>query len=56
MEEMINSCKMLVLKPEGKRLHGRLGTERKKILECMCTGEVWTGFIWLRTGTSGGLL
>jgi hypothetical protein len=35
------------------------GVDVKIILEVILTiksGEVWIGFIWLRTGTSGGLL
>jgi hypothetical protein len=36
-----------------------LGIDGKIILEWILGkqgGEVWTGFIWLRIGTSGGLL
>jgi hypothetical protein len=48
----------LVGKPEGKRPLGRL-TRRLEDNIRMDFGEqvenVWTGFIWLRTGTSGGL-
>jgi hypothetical protein len=48
----------LVGKPEGKRPRG---TPRQdvKILGWMVkkqVGMAWTGFIWLRTGTSGGLV
>jgi hypothetical protein len=32
-----------------------LGVDRKIILEWIL-GRVWTRFIWLRIGTSGGLL
>jgi hypothetical protein len=41
MGEKMNAYRILVGKPEGKRLLGRLN---------------WTGPIWLRIGTSGGLL
>jgi hypothetical protein len=40
MGEKRNICRILVGKPEGKRL-GWMG---------------WIGLIWLRIGTSGGLL
>jgi hypothetical protein len=50
----------LVRKPEGKRPVGRQkhrlednikkGSKRNRIL------VVWTEFLWLRTGTGGGLL
>jgi hypothetical protein len=36
-----------------------LGVDREIILEEVLRkygGNVWTGFIWLRIGTSGGLL
>jgi hypothetical protein len=36
-----------------------LGVDRKIILEWILgkqVGKVWTGSIWLRIGTSGGLL
>jgi len=36
-----------------------LGVERRIILECILgkkCRELWTGFIWLRVGTTGGLL
>jgi len=36
-----------------------LGVDGKIILEWILVkkgGKVWTGFIWLRAGTSGGLL
>jgi hypothetical protein len=36
-----------------------LGIHRKIILDCILGkygGKVWTGFIWVRIGTSGGLL
>jgi hypothetical protein len=53
-----NVCRILVGKPEGKR---PLGSPRRKCVDNikMDLGQdevVWTGFIWLRLGTSGGLL
>jgi hypothetical protein len=36
-----------------------LGRDRKTILEWILgkwSGKVWTGFVWLRMGTIGGLL
>jgi hypothetical protein len=36
-----------------------LGADRRIILEWIfriCVGRVWIRFIWLRIGTSGGLL
>jgi hypothetical protein len=55
-----NAYRIWVGKPEGKRPLGRLRrTSRwvdniKLILE-RYNGVVWTGLIWLRIGTSGGL-
>jgi hypothetical protein len=48
----------------SEKLKGRdhsedLGIDGKKISEWILgkqDGKVWTGFIWLRIGTSGGLL
>jgi hypothetical protein len=48
----------LVRKPEGKRPLG-LSIDGRIILEWILekqSGKVCTGFIWLRKGTSGGLL
>jgi hypothetical protein len=36
-----------------------MGVDRKIILKCILrekSEKAWTGFIWLRIGTSGGLL
>jgi hypothetical protein len=44
---------------KGRDYLENLGTDKRKILEWMLGkygGKVWTGFIWLRIGTSGGLL
>jgi hypothetical protein len=47
MGETGNAYQILVGRPEGKR---PLGSPR-----CIWVGKVCTGFIWLRTGTTGGL-
>jgi hypothetical protein len=51
MGETRNAYRILVGKPEGKRPQGR----PVLILE-RYDGMVWIGLIWLRIGTSGGLL
>jgi len=56
--ETRNAYKILVGKPEGKRPLGRPRRRwedniRKGLRET--GGRVWTGFIWLRIRTSGGL-
>jgi hypothetical protein len=61
MGEKRNAYKILVRKPEGKRPLGRprcRWVENIKIdlREIGWDGMVWTGSIWLRIGTSGGLL
>jgi hypothetical protein len=36
-----------------------LGIDGRIILECIVrkqSGKIWAGFIWLRIGTSGGIL
>jgi hypothetical protein len=46
-------------KPEGKRHSEDLGVDGRIMLEWILGKlgeEVSTGFIWLRVGTSGGLL
>jgi hypothetical protein len=60
MGEMRNAYSILVGKPKGKRPFGRprcrwednirMDLKRNRV------GNVWTGFIWIRIGTSGGLL
>jgi hypothetical protein len=58
MGEMRNGYKMLVGKPEGKRPFGR---RRRRWEDNIKTNlwekyfRMWTGFIWLRLGTGGGL-
>jgi hypothetical protein len=55
---MRNAYIILVGNPEGKRPLGRLGPRwegNERILEKQ--GEkMWTGCVWIRIGTSGGLL
>jgi hypothetical protein len=59
MVENRNSYRSLVGKPEGKsplrRHRCRWGIILKWILERK-DGIVWTGFVWFRIETSGGLL
>jgi hypothetical protein len=58
--EKRNIYRILVGKPEGKR---PLGRPRRRWVDNIkmvlkgigWVGMVWTGSIWLRTGTSGGL-
>jgi hypothetical protein len=59
MREIRNAYKILVREPEGKISLGRPRRRWRIILEWMLRkqgGKVWTGCIWLRTGTSEGLL
>jgi hypothetical protein len=61
MGEMKNAYRMLVGSPEDNR---SLGRSRRRwvdnikiyLKEIGCDGMVWTGSIWFRIGTSGGLL
>jgi hypothetical protein len=47
----------MVGKPEGKRPLGRPRRWVNNIkMDLRENGMVWTGLIWLRIGTSGGLL
>jgi hypothetical protein len=57
--EIRNAHKILVRKPEGKRPRGRPRRrwEDNIRMDLREVGwEVWTGFIWFRTGTSDELL
>jgi hypothetical protein len=48
------ACRVLVGKPEGKRPLGRNTITLKWIFK-RWDEEAWTGLIWLRIGTGGGL-
>ena len=57
MGEKKNPCTMG--KPEGKRPlegHGRRGRVMIQFVLKKLYGRTWTGLLWLRIGTSGGLL
>jgi hypothetical protein len=54
MREMKNTYKI-----EGKRPPGRIKLRRKNNIKGILKYydvEMWTGFTWLRIGSSGGLL
>jgi hypothetical protein len=61
VKEKRNAYRILLGKPEGKR---PLGRPRRRwvynikidLKEIGWDGMVWSGSIWLRIGTSGGLL
>jgi hypothetical protein len=51
--------KFLSENPKGRDHSEDLGVDGRSILKCILGkvgGKVWTGFIWLRIGISGGLL
>jgi hypothetical protein len=57
MGEKRNACRILVGKSEEKRPLGR--SRRRRVYNIKMNlryGMVWIGLIWLRTGSSGGLL
>jgi hypothetical protein len=57
--ETRNAHKILVVKSDGKRLSEDQCADERIILKQILGTHVWRtliGFIWLRTGTSGGLL
>jgi hypothetical protein len=54
MGEKRNTYRILVGKPEGKRPLGR--PRRRWVDNIEMDGMVWIGLIWLRIGTSVGLL
>jgi hypothetical protein len=58
MGETRNVCRILVRKPEGKRPLGRPRRSWMDNIKMNLRDDemAWTGSIWLRIGTSGGLL
>jgi hypothetical protein len=56
MGEMRNACNILVGKSEGKRPLGRRRRSWENNIKRWMGGKMWTGFIWLRIGTIGGIL
>jgi hypothetical protein len=56
MGEKRNVYRLLVGKPEGKRPLGRPRRRWVDLREMGWDGVDWIGLIWLRIGTSGGLL
>jgi hypothetical protein len=56
MGEKMNAYRILVGKPEGKRPLGRPRRRWIGNIKMDLRGMVWIGSIWLRIGTSGGLL
>jgi hypothetical protein len=59
MDEMRNAYKILVGKPEGKTPLSRPRRRREDKIGMNLgrqSGKLWTSFIRLRRGTSGGLL
>jgi hypothetical protein len=61
MGEKRNAYWILVGKPDGKRPLGRprrrwMDNIKMDLREIRWDGVVWIGLIWLRIGTSGGLL
>jgi hypothetical protein len=61
MREKRYAYRILVGKPEGRRPLGRprrrwVDNIKMDLREIGWDGVVWTGLIWLRIGTIGGLL
>jgi hypothetical protein len=61
MGEKRNACRTLAGKPEGKRPLRRprrrwVDNIKRNLREIGWDGVVWIGLIWLKIGTSGGLL
>jgi hypothetical protein len=56
MEEKRNAYRIMVGKPERKRSLGRLECRWVDNIKMYLREIGWTGLMWLRIGTSGGLL
>jgi hypothetical protein len=59
MGDRRGAYKVLVGRPEGKRVHVRRKhrwENKSKWIFKKWEGEFWTGLIWVRIGTGGGLL
>jgi hypothetical protein len=58
MSEQRRAYRILVGKPEGKIPLGRPRRRRQDNIKMDLSWDrvVWTGLMWLRIGTSGGLL
>jgi len=57
--EMRNAYIILLEKPKGKNHLGDIGIDGRIILEWIFENQgrkLWTGFVWLRIGTSKWLL
>jgi hypothetical protein len=57
--DMRNACRVLVGKPQTRDHYEDPDIVGRVILRWIlekCDRVVWTGYIWLRIGTSGGLL
>jgi hypothetical protein len=56
MGEKRNAYRLLMGKPEGKRPLGRPRRMWMDDIKLDLAEDCWTGLVWLRIGTSGGLL
>ena len=57
MEARRGAYRVLVENPEGKRSLGRPWCKGNIKMDLQDAGwGAWTGFVWLRIGTNGGLL